>query len=270
MDVKRKTMESCNQELGITLVQYAPHWEEVQSNLSRLDNMLEPLAGKTDLIVLCEMFPTGFSMNTGKICSSENSVAVLQWMQRQARSTGAMISGSMAVMEGGHYYNRFYWVTSDDVAGHYDKHHLFTMGDEPQHYTAGTERKQFEWRGWQIKPVTCYDLRFPEWCRNNRTKPYDLLVCSASWPSARSDVWLTLLKARALENQCFVVGVNRTGEDGNGIPHKGDSVIYSPKGETIGRTPENEETVITVDLSLSMLLDFRRKFPVLDGIDANH
>ena len=254
----------------VSLIQYAPIWEEVRLNLSCLDDMLQPLAGKTDLIVLCEMFPTGFSMNTGKICSGENSARKLQWMQRQARLTGAMIAGSMAVMENAHCHNRFYWVSPDGDAGHYDKHHLFFMSDEQQHFTAGTERKQFEWRGWQIKPIVCYDLRFPEWCRNSRTKPYDLLICTASWPSARSDVWLTLLKARALENQCYVVGVNRIGEDGNGIQHKGDSVVYGPKGETLGRIPENEETVITVELPLSTLHDFRRKFPVLDDMDAQH
>jgi len=260
-------MEYLNKKLGITLVQFAPYWEEVHLNLSRLDDMLQPLAGKTDLIVLGEMFPTGFSMNTGKLCSSETVAAALQWMQQQARFTGAMIAGSIAVMETEHYFNRFYWVTPDGDAGHYDKHHLFTMGDEPQHYTAGTERKRFEWRGWQIKPIVCYDLRFPEWSRNNRIKPYDLLICAASWPSVRSNVWLTLLKARAIENQCYVVGVNRVGEDGNGLQHTGDSIVYGPKGETIGRIPENKETVTTFELSLSELYDFREKFPVLNDID---
>jgi len=251
----------------VTLIQFAPHWEDVQLNLSRLDNMIQPWAGKTDLMILCEMFPTGFSMNTGKICSSEITAAVLQWMQQQARSTGAMIAGSMAVAEESHCYNRFYWITPTGDAGHYDKHHLFTMSDEPLHFTAGTEQKQFDWRGWQIKPIICYDLRFPEWCRNYRTKPYDLLICSANWPSVRSDVWLTLLKARAIENQCYVVGVNRVGTDGNGLQHKGDSIVFSPKGETIRQIPENEETVATLDLSLSSLHDFRKKFPVLN--DSN-
>lgn len=250
----------------VTLVQYAPHWEEVQLNLSRLENMLQPLVGKTDLIVLGEMFPTGFTMNTEKICNCEHTDTVLQWMQQHARSTGAMIAGSMAIAENTHCYNRFYWITPEGDAGYYDKHHLFTMSDEPQHFTAGTERKQFEWRGWQIKPIICYDLRFPEWCRNNRTKPYDLMICSASWPSVRSDVWLTLLKARAIENQCYVVGVNRVGMDGNGLQYQGDSIVYSPKGETIGQIPENNETVATFELSLSALYDFRRKFPALNDM----
>ena len=253
--------------MKISLIQYAPQWEEIQLNLSRLYNMFQSLSEKTDLIVLCEMFPTGFSMNIGKICSSGYSDAALQWMHRQARSTGAMIAGSMAVMENAQCYNRFYWACPDGDTGYYDKRHLFSMSDEPLYFTAGAKRKQFEWRGWKIKPVVCFDLRFPEWCRNSYTKSYDLLICSANWPSARSDAWLTLLKARALENQCYVVGVNRVGMDGNGLQHKGNSMIYSPKGEIIGQIPENEEKVATFELSLSALHDFRRKFPVLDDMD---
>ena len=253
--------------LTVSLAQFAPVWEDVRNNLLRLDNMIQPLAGKTDLILFPEMFPTGFSMNTGRICSSENSAAALQWMRRQSVLTGAMIAGSIAIAEHAHYYNRFYWITPSGDTGYYDKHHLFSMGDESQRYTAGAAREQFEWRGWQIKPVVCYDLRFPEWSRNSRTKLYDLLICSASWPSVRSDAWLTLLKARALENQCYAVGVNRVGEDGNGLQHKGDTVAYSPKGEIIGRIPENEEAVATFELSLPALQEFRRKFPVLDDMD---
>ena len=252
--------------MKITTLQYNPIWEEVQLNLSRLDNMLRPLAGKTDLIVLCEMFPTGFSMNTKKICSNENTAAVLQWMQQQSRSTGAMIAGSLAVTENTFCYNRFYWITPEGIADHYDKHHLFTISDEPQYFTAGIERKQFEWLGWQIKPIICYDLRFPEWCRNQRTKPYDLLICSASWPAVRNDVWLTLLKARAIENQCYVVGVNRVGMDGNALQHQGDSIVYGPKGEIIGHISESNETTATFELSLETLHGFRAKFPVLDDM----
>ena len=253
--------------MNISLIQYAPRWEKVQLNLSRLDGMIQPLAGNTDMIVLCEMFPTGFSMNTGKICSAENFTAALNWMQQQARLTGAMIAGSIATKENDHFYNRFYWVNPDGDTGHYDKRHLFPLSGEPEHFTEGAEQKRFEWRGWKIKPIVCYDLRFPEWCRNCRTNPYDLLICAASWPTVRSDVWVTLLKARAIENQCYVVGVNRVGTDGDGLQHKGDSIVYGPKGETIGRLPENEETVATFDLSLAAMYDFRSKFPVLEDLD---
>ena len=247
-----------------SLVQYAPRWEDVPLNLSRLESLIQPLAGKTNMIVLPEMFPTGFSMNTDRICSDASSV--LQWMQHQARTTGAMITGSIAVFDG-YCYNRFYWVSPDGDVGFYNKRHLFTMSDEPQNFTAGTHRKQFEWLGWQIKPIVCYDLRFPAWCRNSRIKPYDLLVCSASWPTVRIDVWLTLLKARAIENQCYVAGVNRIGADGNGLQHQGDTIIYGPKGDTIGWLPKNTEAVETFDLSRSALHNFRMKFPVLDDMD---
>jgi len=229
--------------------------------------MIQSLVSKTDLIVLPEMFTTGFSMNTNEICSANNFNEALQWMQQQALSTGAMIAGSIATRNNAYCYNRFYWVSPDGVRGQYDKHHLFAMSDEPKYFTAGTEHKQFEWHGWQIKPILCYELRFPEWCRNNQTRPYDMLICAASWPSVRSDAWLTLLKARALENQCYVVGVNRVGADGNELQHKGDSIVFSPQGETIGRIPENEETIATFEISLSDLQNFRRKFPVLDDID---
>ncbi len=253
--------------LTVSLVQYSPRWEDPHHNLSRLNELVQPLAGKTNLIILPEMFPTGFSMNTAYVGSSEIYFPALSWMQKQAAYTGATIIGSMAVSTNGHYYNRLYWVKPDGDTGYYDKHHLFTMSGEPEHFSAGAEQKRFRCMGWEIKPIICYDLRFPGWCRNTHDNPYDLLICPASWPSARSDAWLTLLKARALENQCYVVGVNRVGQDGNGLSHKGDSIVFGPKGELIGRLPENEEIVTNFQLSLTTLHDFRKKFPVLKDMD---
>lgn len=252
--------------LTVSLVQYAPRWEDIPHNLSRLAGMMQPLSGKTDLIVLPEMFPTGFSMDA---CRSGNSshVAVLSWMRQEALSTKAMIAGSMATMAGGRCYNRFCWVDPDGNDGYYDKRHLFTMSDEPLHFTAGTEQKRFNLSGWEIKPIVCYDLRFPVWCRNSRTRPYDLLLCPASWPATRSDAWLTLLKARALENQCYVVGVNRVGTDRTGVHHKGDSVVYGPKGEIIGKLQDNQEEIASFRLPYNTLHEFRTKFPVLDDMD---
>ena len=251
----------------VSLVQYAPIWEDVAGNLSRLSSMMQALVGKTDLIVLPEMFPTGFSTNIDHICSEKNISEVLQWMRKQATSTGAMIAGSVAIKENGHFYNRFYLISPDGDTGHYDKNYLFIMSDEPKYFTAGKEKKEFEWRGWKIRPILCYDLRFPELCRNSRTSPYDLLLCAASWPAVRSDVWLTLLKARAIENLCYAVGVNRVGEDGNGLLHKGDSIVYGPKGEIIAQVAENEETIATIELSLPEIKAFRKKFPVLENIN---
>ncbi len=253
--------------LTVSLVQYAPKWEDVGYNLSRLGEMIQPLSGKTDLIVLSEMFPSGFSMNAEKVGSHDNHMFALQWMQGQAKLTGATLIGSMAVMMDGHYYNRCYWVTPDGYVDYYDKHHLFTMSEEPLHFTAGEEQKRFACLGWNIKPIICYDLRFPCWCRNTRQDPYDLLICPASWPLVRSDVWLTLLKARAIENQCYVVGVNRVGADGSGLVHQGDSVVFGPKGEIVEQLEKNKETVANIELSLDTLKEFRRKFPVLDDMD---
>jgi predicted amidohydrolase len=250
----------------VSLVQYAPQWEDVKFNLARLNNMIQTLAGKTDLIVLPEMFSTGFSMNTDVICNADIVGETLQWMKRQAATSEAMLAGGIAVEENGHFRNRFYWISPNGNVGHYDKRYLFSMSDEPKHFTAGSEQQQFEWRGWKIKPILCYDLRFPEWCRNSRSNPYDILICAASWPSARSDAWLTLLKARALENQCYVTGVNHVGVDGNGLQHTGDSIIYTPRGEIAVQIPANEETTATFALSYSKMKDFRKKFPALEDI----
>ena len=252
--------------IRVSLVQYAPWWEEVHGNLARLSGMIEVLKGKTNLIVLPEMFPTGFSTNIDVICSEKNNDEALHWMRGQALATGAMIAGGVATVENGHCYNRFHWVSPDGNSGHYDKNYLFILSDEPKYFTAGTEKKQFDRLGWKFKPVLCYDLRFPELSRNSSINPYDVLICAASWPSVRSDVWLTLLKARAIENQCYVVGVNRVGEDGNGLKHKGDSIVYGPKGEIIAHVPENEEKITTVELSLQTLKEFREKFPVLESL----
>jgi predicted amidohydrolase len=142
------------------------------------------------------------------------------------------------------------------------------MSGEGQLFVAGDRMCRFHVQGWEIHPIICYDLRFPAWCRNTRIRPYDLLVCPASWPAARRDVWTTLLKARALENQCYVAGVNRVGEDGNGLAHSGGSVIFSPRGEIVGQAPDHEEATVTFRLSRDELYRFRQKFPVLDDADT--
>jgi predicted amidohydrolase len=226
--------------------------------------MMEPLIGKTDMIILPEMFSTGFSMSVGQVVGQNKGT--LSWMQQQAKKTGALVMGSIPVVDR-YYYNRFYWVSPEGKNGYYDKHHLFSMSEESNLFTPGNKKQQFNYTGWEVMPIICYDLRFPAWCRNNLNLPYDLLVCSASWPSVRNDVWMTLLKARALENQCFVAGVNRIGKDVNGLEHNGNSVVFGPKGNMIGILPENQEGIATFQLSISELLDFRKKFPVLNDMD---
>ena len=212
------------------------------------------------------MFSTGFSSNIDVICTARRKALILGWMQQEALNAGAMLAGSVAIEENGARYNRFYWIGNDGTRGYYDKNYLFMLSEEPAYFKAGTEKKQFLWRGWKIKPIVCYDLRFPELSRNSSADPYDILVCAASWPSVRSDVWLTLLKARAIENQCYAIGINRVGVDANGLEHAGDSIVYSPKGQTIIKIPENEEKIVTVELSFSELNNFRKKFPVLEDI----
>ncbi len=253
--------------LTVSLIQYSPTRENTDYNLSRLSELIQPLIGKTDLIALPEMFSTGFSMNVEYTDNANNHISALAWMRQQATLTGAVVTGSIAVSIDEHRYNRFYWTEPNGSGGHYDKHHLFGMSDEPKYFTAGMEQKRFHCAGWEIKPVICYELRFPAWCRNSADNPYDLLLCPASWPSVRSDAWLTLLKARALENQCYVVGINRVGMDENGLPHKGDSVVFGPKGETVVKLRDDTEEAVSVSLSLSELHHFRRKFPVLDDMD---
>jgi predicted amidohydrolase len=248
------------------MVQFAPIWENPSENLLRLDVLMRELDGKTDLIVLPEMFTTGFSMNASKICTEENTETVLTWMQKQAKQTDAVIVGGLAVEEEGNFYNRSYWVTPNETIDYYDKRHLFSMAGEDKNFTAGKRKRQFKWSGWTIKPIVCYDLRFPEWCRNSQTDSYDLLICVASWPSIRSDSWLTLLKARAIENQAYTIGVNRVGEDSEGLPHKGDSIIYDPKGKILAKVNDYEESTVTCTLSLSEMHDFRKKFNVLKDI----
>ena len=252
--------------MNVSLVQYAPYWEDIPSNLARLSDMFKNLEKKTDLILLPEMFATGFSTNVDAICTEKNRDEALQWMRKQSATTGAMIAGGVATVENQQYYNRFYWVSPDGNIGHYDKNYLFIMSDEPKFFTAGTEKKDFEWNGWKFRPILCYDLRFPELSRNNGDTPYDVLICAASWPAVRRDVWLSLLKARAIENQSYVIGINRVGEDANALIHKGDSIVYSPKGKIIAQISENEEKIVTVELSLDTLKEFRTNFPVLDSI----
>ncbi|MDR1672529.1 MAG: amidohydrolase [Bacteroidales bacterium] len=253
-------------DINVSLVQYCPRWEDAAHNLARLTAMLQPLSGATDVIVLPEMFPTGFSMNVERV--GRNEADGMAWMRQQAKATGAVVAGSMAATENDRCYNRFYWVTPNGDVVYYDKRHLFGMSDEGQVFAAGVKMCRFHVKGWEVCPIVCYDLRFPAWCRNTRIRPYDLLVCPASWPSVRRDVWTTLLKARALENQCYVAGVNRVGKDGNGLAHSGGSAVFGPKGEIVGQAPDDEEAAVTFRLSSEELYRFRQKFPVLHDADS--
>lgn len=261
------------QSLRSTLVQSPLAWEQPRANLAHFDSVLGPLAGATDLVVLPEMFTTGFTMRPEKNAERHEGDGLL-WMKQKAAQLGACIAGSICVQEGGNYYNRLYAVKSDANYQSYNKRHLFRMGNEHAHYTAGKERTIVKLKGWNILPLVCYDLRFPVWCRNRWKKEnnelranYDILLFVANWPEVRNFAWKQLLVARAIENQCFVIAVNRIGADGNLVMHSGDSMVIDPLGRVISKTKAHEQHAETVLVEPEVLLDARKKFPV--GLDAD-
>jgi len=246
------------EKLNIAYIQANLVWENSAANLKMLENHFDKIEN-TDIVVLPEMFNTGFTMNV-KGQAQLPAGDVMQWLKLKAKEHNFAIMGSTIINDGGKYYNRFFMVTPQGSTEQYDKRHLFRMGDEHKNFTAGNKLQTFNYLGWRIRPLICYDLRFPVWSRNKNN--YDLLIYVANWPKARREVWKTLLKARAIENQCYVIGVNRVGNDGMGIEYSGDSVVIDPKGSTISQLPENNEATGTASISLSELQVFRSKFPV--------
>lgn len=251
--------------LRISFVQYDIDWENKTQNLATLTHLMSPLKGASDIIVLPEMFSTGFSMNAQQLAEPTRG-ATLRWMQEQAQELDAVVTGSVITEENGEYFNRLYWVEPNASFSSYDKKHLFSFANEEAHYSAGSERLIVQYKGWKICPLICYDLRFPVWSRNTSASQdemelaYDLLIYAANWPEARRQPWRNLLEARAHENQAYVVGVNRVGKDGNGIPHSGDSLCFSPKGEILSEAQPFETAVATTELSFTKLQEFRLKF----------
>jgi omega-amidase len=252
-------------DLRITTIQTHLYWEDIDQNLVHFEEKLNALTEQTDIIVLPEMFTTGFTMNP-KVLAESHGDKGLQWMQRKSKEKNCVLVGSISVKDGEKFYNRLYWVMPDGSYQSYDKRHLFQMGKEDVHYTAGSKKFVVEYKGWKICPLICYDLRFPVWSRNTKENTYDVLVYVANWPEVRSYPWKQLLIARAIENQAYVVGVNRIGQDGNAITHSGDSCILNPRGEIISKTKAHEDVSETLNLSFSYLEEFRKVFPVmLDG-----
>lgn len=251
--------------MRISLVQYNIVWEDKAENFKRLGSRLETLGDMTDLVVLPEMFSTGFSMNSKLLAEPRqgNTIRVLkEWSEKY----NFAITGSYICAEEGRFYNRAFFITPTGDTYFYDKHHLFRMGEEPKHFDSGTERCIVSYRGWNICLNICYDLRFPAWLRNIN-KEYDLLLIVANWPSPRIFAWDTLLRARAIENQSYVCGVNRTGKDGNGLEYTGHSMLVNAKGECLTNFEEHEEGVRTVDIDLNSLHNFREKFPAWKDAD---
>lgn len=252
------------QDLKITLIQTPLHWEQAAENRRHLGAILAGITlGTTHLVMLPEMFSTGFSMQPDVLAETMDGPTI-NWMRQQAAQLQAVVTGSLIIQEHGHYYNRLIWMRPDGSLKHYDKRHLFSLAGEEKYYTAGKERLIVELEGWRICPLVCYDLRFPVWSRNR--KDYDLLLYVANWPERRSYAWKHLLIARAIENQCYVAAVNRIGNDGNGISHSGDSALIDPLGEVL-YTKANEPFTQTFTLSASHLLEVRDKFRFLDDAD---
>ena len=250
--------------LTVSIVQ--PHliWESPEANYTLLESLVKSI-NATDLIVLPEMFSTGFSMQPKTFYETMDGQAV-EWMLHLADKTKAVVTGSLIIKENKKFYNRLLWVTPEGAIHCYDKRHLFSFAGEDKHYSSGESRLIVDLKGWKICPLICYDLRFPIWSRNQNLKgkfsdfEYDVLIYVANWPEARSNAWKTLLSARAHENQAFVIGVNRIGQDGNQINHSGDSCIISPKGETLVSFEPNQSGVETLEISLNELQGFRTKF----------
>ncbi|MBA3647301.1 MAG: amidohydrolase [Chitinophagales bacterium] len=250
-------------DLNITFIQTSLHWQNRKANLEMLAEKIISVDLPTDLILLPEMFTTGFSMSP-EIFAETIGGEAMTWMRLMAEQTSAVICGSMMMNDGVHYYNRLIWMRPDGSFEHYDKRHLFGLGEENQHYTRGNKKILVELNGWKILPLICYDLRFPVWSRNSEF--FDLILYVANWPERRIYAWKQLLISRAIENQCYVAGVNRVGYDGNEVYHSGNSMTVDPAGEVLIQQ-EHNETVFTSTLSHQHLIHLRQKYPFLKDQD---
>ncbi len=250
--------------MNIVALQSPLYWQEPEKNRDFFESLIADCASDTDVIVLPEMFTTGFSMTPEAIAEAAKG-PTLDWLRRLAKQFDCAITGSVAVKENDGYYNRMYWVSPEGET-HYDKRHLFRMAGEHEHYQAGRERCVIEFRGLRFCLQVCYDLRFPVFSRNRGD--YDVLVYVANWPEPRRHAWSSLLTARAIENQCYVIGVNRVGDDGNGIPYSGDSAIIDFKGQTLAQGREHSPEQLRATLSKAELEAFREKFPAMLDADA--
>ncbi len=250
--------------LKITVFQAYLFWENIDRNLQNLTTRLSGIREKTDLIVLPEMFSTGFSMNADKLAEPMGG-KTMKWMHRTAAEYGCVVTGSMIIKENEKYYNRLIWMRPDASYEFYDKRHLFAMGKEHETYTQGNKKLVVELNGWKICPMICYDLRFPVWQRNVECE-YDLLLIVANWPERRISHWRTLIAARAIENQAYVIGVNRVGHDGNEVYHSGDSTGVDPNGNVF-YNKRDEEDLYTFAIIGEEVTKTRRALPFLKDAD---
>jgi predicted amidohydrolase len=284
--------------LTITTIQCDLHWENKAANLQQFEKKIRQLQQRTEVVILPEMFSTGFSMNAKELAEKMDGPTIA-WMKKLSAERKIIITGSLIIEEDEHYYNRLVWMLPNGEYGFYDKRHLFAYGEEDQYYTPGHKRLIASVKGWKINLLVCYDLRFPVWSRQkpaagsladivasemeardlpmappeepgssqtDQTPEYDVLVYVANWPQQRNHAWKTLLQARAIENQCYVVGVNRIGRDGVGQHYSGDSMVVDAMGAVV-HTKAHEEDVFTITLQKESLEDVRKKLPFLKDAD---
>ena len=260
------------QDLRISLVQGDTRWHDPAANRDYYGALVAPLAGATDLVVLPETFTSGFSNDAIDQAEGMDGPTVA-WIRGQARLLDAVVTGSVQLRTAEGVFNRLLWAAPDGALAHYDKRHLFRYAGEHKRYAAGRERLCVELKGWRLNPQVCYDLRFPVFCRNRYdverpgAMDFDLQLFVANWPSARAHAWKTLLRARAIENLCYVVGVNRVGSDGNGLHYSGDSAAIDFLGHPLSEATD-EEVVSTMLLQAAPLVEHRAKFPALLDGDA--
>ncbi len=247
------------QDLKVTLIQSELVWEDIASNLMGFDKKINGIDEDTHLIVLPEMFSTGFTMNAAALAQNMEGSAV-KWIKETSTEKNVDIVGSIIADDGGKFFNRLVWAKPNGEIFTYDKKHLFRMAGEEKIYSAGTKNITVELNGWKIRPFICYDLRFPVWTRNIANQ-FDAAIFIANWPERRSAHWKTLLQARAIENQCYIIGVNRVGKDGNGLSYSGDSSLIDPWG-TIIFQKSNQPCTYTAQLSFNLLKRSREDFPV--------
>jgi len=268
--------------LTLSLIQADLRWEDKDANRRLLEEKIDALPQPAEVVVLPEMFSTGFSMRPEVLAETMDG-PTLDWMKKVAARKKIILTGSLIIQEGGNYYNRLIWMLPNGQFGYYDKRHRFAYAGENEHYTAGNRRLVASVKGWRVLLLVCYDLRFPVWSRQQPATPgtpvagslssdgfsleYDLIIYVANWPERRSHAWKTLLQARAIENQCYVAGVNRVGNDGNNIYHGGDSMIVDPLGEVLAHESK-EEALITHALTKERLEEVRSRFPFWK--DADH
>ncbi len=256
-------------DLKVTLIQSPLHWEDIGGNLAMFEEKIWQIGKPTDLIVLPEMFSTGFSMSASGL-AEQMGLRTFKWMKQMAAQLEATLLGSFIVSEGGKYFNRAVAMHPNGSYDQYDKRHPFSLGKEHETYVAGKEKLIFELKGWKICPLICYDLRFPVWARNRFIEEhleYDVLVCVANWPKPRINAWDTLLKARAIENLSYTIGVNRVGADDNKHKYVGHSGIYNYLGDTVCNL-EDKEIIQGSSLSYNELREFRNEFAF--HLDADH